>query len=213
MADEPVFELPWDNVESDTSLTPRVHVHYASSISNLGAVANKNVILHRMRKQIKFVKSHDPSGTRVCIVSDAFNNADKLTISNGILFVATDPTTAGDMGVHLLIYPTPEDTSADDITLKRNLAREFNLASITSMLEGNRPWVPVSFWKVMGDEGRGKIECRPPSTKVTIFTPSSHPYAPEPSMNEFLVKGVSNLWGELAADTLHPSYKRMSEMR
>jgi hypothetical protein len=32
-------------------------------------------------------------------------------------------------------------------------------------------------------------------------------------MVEFVEKGVANLWGELALDTKHPAYKRMSEMR
>jgi hypothetical protein len=82
-----------------------------------------------------------------------------------------------------------------------------------AMLETEAEWVPVSFWKEMGDEGRGRIKVMPPSQKVTIFTPTDQKYTPVPGMIDYLERGQANLWGELAMDTQHPSYKRMSEMR
>jgi hypothetical protein len=206
-------ELPWDEGEVKVEcLTPRVHVHYASSISGLKGVANKNVILHKMRKSVKYVKSYD-GDTRICIVDEKFENHDKLQIQEGILFVVSDPLTAKEHGLHLLVYPVATTDSADLTVLQRNLARQANLDEITAYLKPAPSWIAASFWKQMGEEGRGRIEVRPPSTKVTIFTPSDKQYSPEPGMVEFVEKGVANLWGELALDTKHPAYKRMSEMR
>ena len=193
-------------------LTPRVYLHYASSISGLRGVADKNMILHRLQIPVKYVKSYD-GDTRICIVSDGFDNVDKLPILEGQLFVVSDPLTAEEHGVHVLVYPMPDGDSADMKTLQRNIAREKNLQDIERMISTEAKWVPVSFWKHMGEEGRGLIEIMPPSTKVTIFTPSEQRYSPEPGMEEFLLKGVDNLWGELAADTKHPAYKRMATMR
>ena len=206
-------DLPWveDEVKIDT-LTPRVHVHYASSISGIDSVANKNVIIHKMRQPVKYVKSYDGS-TRICIVDDKFENPEKLLIQEGLLFVASDPLTAKEHGLHLLVYPLPTAEAADLKILQRNIARQKNIDSITAYLKPAPSWIAGSFWKQMGEEGRGIIEVRPPSTKVTIFTPTDKQYSPEPGMIEFVNKGVPNLWGELALDTKHPSYKRMSEMR
>lgn len=206
-------DLPWDESEVKIdNLTPRVHVHFASSISGIDGVSNKNVILHKMRKNVKFVKSYDGS-TRICIVSDNFENSDNLQIQEGILFVVSDPLTAKEHGLHLLVYPLPTTEVADLKVLQRNIARQANIEEITAYLRNAPSWIGVSFWKQLGEEGRGRIEVRPPSTKVTIFTPSDKQYAPVPAMLEFVEKGVSNLWGELALDVRHPSYKRMSEMR
>ena len=206
-------ELPWDEGEVKIeSLTPRVHVHYASSISGLDGVANKNVILHKMRKNVKYVKSYD-GDTRICIVADTFENPEKLFVQEGVLFVVSDPLTAKEHGLHLLVYPLPTAEAADLKVLQRNISRQANLDEITAFLKPAPSWIAASFWKQMGEEGKGRIEIRPPSTKVTMFTPSDKQYSPEPGMVEFIQKGVSNLWGELALDTKHPAYKRMSEMR
>jgi len=206
-------ELRWDEDEVKIDvLKPRVHVHFASSISGIDGVANKNVILHKMRQKVKFVKSYD-GNTRICIVSDNFQNQDNLQVQDGLLFVVSDPLTAKEHGLHLLVYPLPTTEEADLKVLQRNIARQKNIDEITAFLKPAPSWIAASFWKQMGEEGRGRIEVRPPSTKVTIFTPSDKQYAPEPGMVEFIEKGAPNLWGELALDTKHPSYKRMSEMR
>jgi hypothetical protein len=142
-----------------------------------------------------------------------FKNPEKLLIQDGLLFVASDPLTAKEHGLHLLVYPLPTTEVADLKILQRNITRQKNIDSITAYLKPVSSWIAGSFWKQMGEEGRGIIEVLPPSTKVTMFTPTDKQYSPEPGMIEFVMKGVENLWGELALDVKHPAYKRMSEMR
>jgi hypothetical protein len=193
-------------------LSPRVHVLYASSISGLRGVADRNMILHNFEKQVKFVKSYD-GDTRVCIVGDKFDNADKMQIFDGTLFVVSNPMNASESGVYLLVFPAPGGDVSDIKKLNTNIARELNIRETEAMLDTEAEWVPVSFWKEMGDEGRGRIKVMPPSSKVTLFTATEQKYTPVPGMNEYLERGQANLWGELAMDTQHPSYKRMAEMR
>lgn len=204
-----------DKVEIET---PKVHLHYASSISGLKGVADKNMILWATEFRVKYIKTYD-GDTRIAIVSDSFDNEDKVSIFEGSLFIVTSPTLAREAGVHLLILPDDANTNANSGAITTDIKRRFNYNQVETALEmpgvKEKGWTAISIGKEYGENSDSMFVIHPPAAKcgVQVFTPSAQNYTPLPGMEDFLAEGVSNFFGELVTDTKHPAYKRCTEMR